>query len=325
MATGMQTTANAFQAGSAGELDIKIDGFDKFFKWMLRSQPVYRQFVDVYPVDPTNRSRTYHLPKFQYLPGGDRTLAEVGDGDGFELPEALEVVVSATELGHRSERTYRLGEGDATYIEIDPTINVQLATDAVDTLDRLVRDTLLSGDNRTTSDAGNADPAPEAVNTLTADDTFSARLIIRAVAMLRQRSVVPLRNGQYVSIISPATSVDIREETGAAAWVFPHQYQDTAALYNGEVGTFGGAIFLETPRAHYEADGAEGAEVHRTLFLGRESTAEAVWQEPSVGLSPVTDKYARHRGTYWHADVGHAVYRQEAIQRVEHGVSTPIA
>lgn len=311
-----QTTTSAFQTG----LDIQIDGYDKFFKWALRSSPVYRQFVTQYPVDPTNRSRTYHLPKFRYFEAGTRTLTETGDGTEHNLPPVDDVPISLVEYGNRTKTSYRLRDGDATYIDIDPTIAKQLSTDAVDTLDGLVRDAMLAGTQVVYSNAGAyADTGSTA--TLDATDVLTGKIVRRVVRDLRQASVMPLRKDKFGALISPASAVDLREDAGPGAWVDPHQYVDTQHIYNGEVGTFEGAIFMETPRAYFANDGATAAEVHRTLFLGQENTAEAVLVEPFVGLSPRIDAYDRDRGIYWRADLGHAIYRQEAILRVEHGVA----
>jgi N4-gp56 family major capsid protein len=312
MALNTTVLASSIQDG------LQIDGYDKVLKWALRSMPVYRQFVFGVPSDPTNNSRTYHLKKNNFITTGSRALDEVTDPTPLTSPASTDLTITFTEVGALVGRTYRLNS--ATYVEVDPIIAKQLATDVADTLDNMVRDVMIAGTNRSTSNAG----APEtavAVNTLTAADIFSARLARRAVRDLRKRNVTPLRGENYVAIISPETSVDLREETGASNWNAPHTYVDTSNIYRGEIGTFEGAIYLETNRAYRANDGASSAEVHRTLFVGDESTAEAVKVEPFADISDPQDAMKRHRYVFWRGDLGHVVYRQESLQRVEHGVS----
>ena len=57
--------------------------------------------------------------------------------------------------------------------------------------------------------------------------------------------------------------------------------------------------------------------VFNTYFCGQQALAEAVAEEPHVVIGPVVDKLMRHRPLGWYGVLGHAIYREEALFRVE--------
>jgi hypothetical protein len=57
--------------------------------------------------------------------------------------------------------------------------------------------------------------------------------------------------------------------------------------------------------------------VFNTYFAGQQALAEAVAEEPHVVIGPVVDKLMRHRPLGWSGVLGHAIYREEALYRVE--------
>lgn len=61
--------------------------------------------------------------------------------------------------------------------------------------------------------------------------------------------------------------------------------------------------------------------VFSTILAGKQALAEAVSQEPSVVIGPVTDKLMRFRPIGWYGVLGWSIYRQEALYRIETGSS----
>jgi hypothetical protein len=57
--------------------------------------------------------------------------------------------------------------------------------------------------------------------------------------------------------------------------------------------------------------------VFNTYFAGQQALAEAVAEEPHVVIGPVVDKLMRHRPLGWYGVLGQAIYREEALYRVE--------
>jgi N4-gp56 family major capsid protein len=55
-------------------------------------------------------------------------------------------------------------------------------------------------------------------------------------------------------------------------WKYPHQYQDTTNIYEGEIGKIEGVRFVETSEAKiFEGAGASGRNVYATFVLGADA------------------------------------------------------
>ena len=56
---------------------------------------------------------------------------------------------------------------------------------------------------------------------------------------------------------------------------------------------------------------------YRTFMAGQQALAEAVVEEPHVVIGPVVDRLMRQRPIGWYGVLGHAIYRQDALFRIE--------
>ena len=61
--------------------------------------------------------------------------------------------------------------------------------------------------------------------------------------------------------------------------------------------------------------------VFSTILCGKQALAEAVAQEPSVVIGPITDKLMRFRPIGWYGVIGWSRYREAALYRIESGSS----
>jgi N4-gp56 family major capsid protein len=76
----------------------------------------------------------------------------------------------------------------------------------------------------------------------------------------------PKINGDYVAIIHPDCAFDLMSDP---EWKYPHQYQDTTNLYNGEIGKVAGVRFVETTEAKvFKGAGASSRDVYATMVIG---------------------------------------------------------
>ena len=57
--------------------------------------------------------------------------------------------------------------------------------------------------------------------------------------------------------------------------------------------------------------------VYRSFLAGQQALAEAVAEEPHVVIGPVVDRLMRQRPIGWYGVLGHAIYRNEALYRIE--------
>ncbi len=108
---------------------------------------------------------------------------------------------------------------------------------------------------------------------------------------------------------------------GAGAWRQPHEYVDPSGIYAGEIGTYEGVAFIESPRLpNSQAGSGAGASqvrVYDTFIMGQQALAEAVAEEPHTVIGPVTDKLMRLRPIGWYGVLGWNLYRPEAMWRVQ--------
>jgi len=188
----------------------------------------------------------------------------------------------------------------------------------VNTLDGVVRTELIGGTNVIRENAGSMLFNSGTVGAVEADDLIKSRDIRAAVSKLRGRSAPPRNGSDYVAILHPDVSYDLRSEAGSAAtWRPPHEQSAAGSIWAGVVGSYEGAVFIESPRAYSAADGSGSITAHRTLLMGKQALAEVVAAEPEVVLGPITDRLMRLRPVGWTGILGWKRYREACLQRIE--------
>ena len=77
------------------------------------------------------------------------------------------------------------------------------------------------------------------------NDYLTVDAIRRAVRYLKMQNAEKI-NGYYVAIIHPDCAYDLMNDP---EWKYPHQYNDSTNLYEGEIGQICGVRFVETTEA----------------------------------------------------------------------------
>jgi N4-gp56 family major capsid protein len=194
----------------------------------------------------------------------------------------------------------------------------------VDSVDKLVSNVANAGTNVIYAQ-GSAGSRPTSRVTVSDANTFGAQEGRQAVAELRTASAPGFDNGNYIGLVHPDVSYDLREQTAVTDVIQYQIRQEGAAVRNGSIGVFGGIEWIENPRAPILDDaGATGTtNVYQTLVAGRQALAKAFsrapgfGEDPSVVFGPVTDTLRRFHPVGWYHLVGHAIFRQAALQRIE--------
>ena len=120
---------------------------------------------------------------------------------------------------------------------------------------------------------------------ITSTNVITCSAVERAVALLKYFNAPSYDGKYYIGIISPFVQYDFMQDS---AWVNAHHYAQDTALFDGEVGRWGGVRWVEDTDPWLEAAGtigtynANGA-VHQTPIFGRHSYA-------GVGIEGVPDK-----------------------------------
>lgn len=311
--TGTGSFGNSSAPGTYGTAGLLQRAYDKVLDFKLRSEPMFRSLADKKPGSLTNNSNQVLFQIYQDLAVTDAALSESSDPDTIGMSTPDYVAVTMAEYGKMVARTKALKL--FSFTDVDPAIANIVAYNMIDTIDSMVNEVLIGGDNVIYS--GDATATDE----VTAADTLSSAEIRKAITKLRAGKAVPRKGSLYAVYLHPEVSHDLRAETGAASWRLPHEYQTNQNLWAGEIGQWEGGYFVETPRAYTAEDGDTDAKVYRTIVAGREALAEAVAEEPHTVIAPVTDNFQRFHKVGWYAALGWNLYRQEALYRIESGSS----
>ena len=289
--------------------------YDRFLRMALRTEPVVAQFVDVHPVQPTAPGNSIQLQIAADLAAQTTPLSESVDVDSIALPATSTVTLTLASYGAAVTTTEYL---DLTSMaDIDPLKADLIARNVIDTREALIMAVARAGTNVIYAGASGVVDTTGPTNAVASGDNISAKQVRRAVTELRARNAPGSRGDLFGALIHPRVAVDLREDAGSGNWRSPHEYGSNSNIWNGEVGSFEGAFFIETNRAYVAGDGTTAGNVYRTLFLGKEALAEAVALPYQIVVGPVVDRLARFRPLGWKAVTAYGRFREASIQRLE--------
>ena len=214
---------------------------------------VHNQFGQKRPI-PKNGGKKIEFRQYASLPKALTPLTEGVTPDGSKLS------VTAIEAEVAQYGNYVTLSDILDLTAIDN--NVLEATKACGrqaglTLDTITRNILHSGKNVFYCPKGDG-TAVTARAGLDNTCKLTVKMVNKVAAFLKAQNA-PKIDGSYVAIIHPFVAFDLMEDP---AWKYPHQYQDTTNLYEGEIGKIGGVRFVESSEAKIYTGGVFG-----TLFI----------------------------------------------------------
>jgi N4-gp56 family major capsid protein len=323
--------ANAY-TDTAAMGSLVQTAYDRLVEFALRSQPLFRDVADKRPAQQAMPGSSITLERYQDLAQATTALTEDVDPDAVAIGNPNTVTLTLNEYGNAVLRTRKLNL--FTLSDVDPAIANIVAYNMGDSVDTLVQNVLRhSSATDTGTTNGNvirklngtvsytpSGSAPPASTAMVSTDTMSSNMIRLAVAKLRTNKAFPKKGSLYWTSIHPEVSLDLRQETGSAAWRDPHVYSAPGSIWAGEIGQYEGAFFIESPRCYNTDDAGSGGNTvkrFRTYMAGQQALAEAVAEDFHVIVGPVTDKLMRARPIGWYGVAGWAIYREEALVRIE--------
>jgi N4-gp56 family major capsid protein len=336
--------ANAYTDTGSGSLGTNLvqAAYDRYVEFALRAVPMVRDVADKKPVQQAMPGSSIVFQFYTDLAAATTPLSEDIDPDAVALGNTTVKTVTLLEYGNASLATRKLELFSLS--DVDPAIADIIAFNMADSLDIVALGTLTGGTNSVAEVAGSRVSTYESNYThgttqgsITATDVIKSRDIRFAVAKLRATKAVP-RQGEYYWVgIHPEVSHDLRAETGSGGWRDDHKYSETGSseFWPGTIGTYEGAMFVESPRMANFADGtggigatgtfgtsnyvngSGGVRVFRTLVCGKQALAEAVAEEPHVIFGPIVDKLMRFRPIGWYGVLGWSRYREASLVRIE--------
>jgi N4-gp56 family major capsid protein len=109
-----------------------------------------------------------------------------------------------------------------------------------------------------------------ALSAVYSTDVLTGAEVRKAVRKLKSNDVHPYDDGYFMAIVHPNNSYDLQSDTASGGWVNANTYVEQQALYNGELGRFAGARFVESSNVTFTASGTSGSSnVYNDHFLGK--------------------------------------------------------
>lgn len=320
-----------------GVTSLVQTAYDRLLEFQLRAQPLFRSLADKRPAQQAMPGSSVVFQLYNDLSAATSTLTENVDPDAVAIGNTSTVTVTLNEYGNVALATRKLellGLSD-----IDPALANMVAYNLADSLDVLAQNVLVAngtnvllqsapGSAVTAGTAGNgATASGGTASGVAATSLMSSGLVRYAVTKLRANKVMPRKGNLYACYIHPEVSVDLRAESGNAAWRDPHVYSAPDSIWAGEIGAYEGAFFVENPRCFNQQigvtagtangvtynTGSSQQRIFNTYFAGQQALAEAVAEEPHMVIGPVVDKLMRFRPIGWYGVLGWNVYRSQAL------------
>jgi len=305
-----------------GQLTNQVTtAFEQIAYFALRSQPLYEMVADIRSTAQSHNAATVQFTFYPNMAQVTSTLTEATDVTPVALSDS-KVDVALAEYGS-SVITTALIRG-TSFLNVDADAANIIGYNMVDSLDKVVSNVIMAGTNvlyaqgsmgsRPTSRVGIADAA-----------TFGAQEGRQTVAELRGASAPGWENGNYMAIVHPDVSYDLRGETAVTDVIQYQLYQEGAPIRAGSIGTFNGINYIENPRAPIldDAGATSTTNVYQTIVVGRQGLAKAFsrapgfGEQPSIVFGPVTDTLRRFNPVGWYHLAGWGIFRQECLRRIE--------
>jgi len=304
-----------------GQLTNQVTtAFEQIAYFALRSQPLYEMLCDVRSTAQSHNAATVQFTFYPNMSQVTSTLTEATDVTPVALTDS-KVDVSLAEYGS-SVITTALIRG-TSFLNVDADAANIIGYNMVDSIDKVVSNVIMAGTNVLYSTGSGALPTSRV--TVADGNTFDANIGRQAVAELRGASAPGWENGNYMAIVHPDVSYDLRGETAVTDVIQYQLYQEGAPIRAGSIGTFNGINYIENPRAPIldDAGATSTTNVYQTIVCGRQALAKAFsrapgfGEQPSIVFGPVTDTLRRFNPVGWYHLAGWGIFRQACMQRIE--------
>ena len=277
MATAYTTTGSSSLGGTVGGAGLVQKAYDRLIEFALRSQPLIRQVADKTPARQSIPGSSVVLQRYVDLTKVSSTLTEQTDPDAVALATPSYTTITLAEYGNAVLVTRALEL--FSLADVDPAVANIIAYNMADSIDDVAQTVLATGTNilRAGSRTSSA--------TITSSDTFNSAAARKAVAKLRTNKAIPRKGSLYWAGIHPEVAHDLRAETGVGSWRQPHEYQSNDEIWAGEIGTYEGAFYVESPRMFSDKKGADQTTSSTTTTASAASGATVLALTSVAGIA----------------------------------------
>ena len=248
MANAYTNTGSSSLGGTVGSAGLVQKAYDRLIEFALRAQPLIRNVADKTPARQSIPGSSVVLQRYVDLTQQTNSLTETVDPDAVALATPTYTTITLAEYGNAVLVTRALEL--FSLADVDPAVANIIAFNLADSIDTVAQNVLRTGANvlragNYTSTAG-----------VTSSDTFTSALARKTVAKLRTNKAIPRKGSLYWAGIHPEVAHDLRAETGVGSWRQPHEYSAPDEIWAGEIGTYEGAFYVESPRLYNDYLGA---------------------------------------------------------------------
>jgi N4-gp56 family major capsid protein len=248
MANAYTSTGSSSLGGTVGGAGLVQKAYDRLIEFALRAQPLIRSVSDKTPARQSIPGSSVVLQRYVDLTKVTSTLTETTDPDAVALATPTYTTITLAEYGNAVLVTRALEL--FSLADVDPAVANIIAFNMADSIDDVAQTVLRGGDNALYGGTATS------TATLASSDVFTSALARKTTAKLRANKAIPRKGSLYWAGIHPEVSHDLRAETGVGSWRQPHEYQSNDAIWAGEIGTYEGAFYVESPRLYNDTVGA---------------------------------------------------------------------
>lgn len=248
MANAYTSTGSSSLGGTVGGAGLVQKAYDRLIEFALRAQPLIRSVSDKTPARQSIPGSSVVLQRYVDLTKVTSTLTETTDPDAVALATPTYTTITLAEYGNAVLVTRALEL--FSLADVDPAVANIIAFNMADSIDDVAQTVLRGGDNVLRGGTATS------TATLASSDVFTSALARKTTAKLRANKAIPRKGSLYWAGIHPEVSHDLRAETGVGSWRQPHEYQSNDAIWAGEIGTYEGAFYVESPRLYNDTVGA---------------------------------------------------------------------
>ena len=292
--------------------------FEQISYFALRSQPLFEMLADVRSTAQSHNAATVQFTFIDEINQATTALTENADVTPVAISDS-KVDVSLAEYGNAVVTSAKIR--GTSFLNVDADAANIIGYNMANSMDKIVSDV---ANGSTETDQIIYGGGEDARGDLIATDVYTASIGRQAVAQLRTDSAPGWENGNYMAIVHPDVSYDLRDDTAVTDVIQYQLYQQGEPIRVGSIGTFNGITYIENPRAGLLANaGDSNVDVYQTLICGRQALAKGFSRAPGFGadptivVGPVTDTLRRFNPIGWYHLVGYGRFREKCMIRVE--------
>ncbi len=292
--------------------------FEQISYFALRSQPLFEMLADVRSTAQSHNAATVQFTFIDEINQATTALTENADVTPVAISDS-KVDVALAEYGNAVVTSAKIR--GTSFLNVDADAANIIGYNMANSMDKIVSD-VANGSTETDQIMYCGGAASRGA--LTTGDEYTAADGRKAVAQLRTDSAPGWENGNYMAIVHPDVSYDLRSDTTVTDVIQYQLYQQGEPIRVGSIGTFNGITYIENPRAGLLADaGDSNHDVYQTLICGRQALAKGFSRAPGFGadptivVGPVTDTLRRFNPIGWYHLVGYGRFREKCMIRVE--------